>query len=387
MEDIYTERESNSGIVIKVFGVGGGGNNAVDRMIATNIHGVDFIAVNTDGQALRASHASQKIEIGQETTRGRGAGSDPEAGRAAAEENIEEIREKIAGADMVFVTAGMGGGTGTGAAPVIAHEAHEAGILTVGIVTTPFSFEGKKRGLQAEAGIERLREEVDSLIVIPNDRLRQVTDQKITLANAFATADNILLQGVRSVSDLINIPGFINLDFADVSTIMRDAGFAHMGVGCGKGPDKAELAAKQAICSPLLETSIAGATGILVSITGAPDVPLDDIELASNLIRDESHPDANIIWGATFDPCLEDELRITIIATGFDGSRRVTARPAARPAESAASGGYGVFAGREEPAQEPSPAPKEPTATLSDTDFENVLNGLHRNFRGAKRDL
>ncbi len=375
--------EFSAGITIKVFGVGGGGNNAVDRMISTNIHGVEFIAVNTDGQALKASRASTKVEIGRETTHGRGAGSNPEIGRAAALENLEEITALVEGADMVFVTAGMGGGTGTGAAPVIAKVAHEKGILTVGIVTMPFAFEGKKRNAQAEAGVAALREVVDSLIVIPNDRLKQVSDAKITLANAFQIADDVLLQGVRSVSELINVPGFINLDFADVSTIMKDAGLAHMGVGCGTGADKAELAAKQAICSPLLETSIAGATGILASITGSPDVPLDDIYLASNIIADESHPDANIIWGATFDPTLTDELRITIIATGFEGAKKAAPRTAAQaPALSTEP----IFSSVTEEAPHDTER-GTPTATISDTDFDDVLGVLQRKLKGAKRDI
>ena len=375
--------DAGTGIRIKVFGVGGGGNNAVDRMIATNIHGVEFIAVNTDGQALNASRASTKIEIGRETTKGRGAGSNPLIGRAAAEENLDEIREQITGADMVFVTAGMGGGTGTGAAPVIAEEARKMGILTVGIVTMPFSFEGKKRIAQAEEGVENLRRVVDSLIVIPNDRLKQVSAAKITLANAFAIADDVLLQGVRSVSELINVPGFINLDFADVSTIMQDAGLAHMAVGCGSGPDKAEIAAKQAICSPLLETSIAGATGILASITGSPDVPLDDIYLASNIIAEESHPDCNIIWGATFDPLLEDEIRITIIATGFEGAKKpvrqvptVTDTATEPILSGAADTVTSTVAGRQ-----------TPSATLSDSDFDEALGVFKKPFKGAKRDM
>ncbi len=384
MDFEMNEREASAGIVIKVFGVGGGGNNAIDRMISSNIHGVEFIAVNTDGQALRASRASTKIEIGQKTTNGRGAGSNPEIGRLAAEENLDEIREQIKGADMVFVTAGMGGGTGTGAAPVIAAASHDMGILTVGIVTMPFAFEGKKRIAQAEMGVETLRSVVDSLIVIPNDRLKQVSDAKITLANAFAIADDVLLQGVRSVSELINVPGFINLDFADVSTIMKDAGLAHMAMGCGKGPDKAEIAAKQAICSPLLETSIAGATGILASITGAPDVPLDDIYLASNIIAAESHPDANIIWGATFDPLLEDELRITIIATGFEGAKKPLGTLERRAAVTAEEP---IFTGiAETPAEAPTPR-QTPTATLSDADFEDALSVFHKPFKGAKRDI
>ena len=374
--------EGGTGITIKVFGVGGGGNNAVNRMILSDIKGVDFIAVNTDGQALKAAKATTKVEIGRETTHGRGAGSNPEIGRAAALENIDEIRALIEGADMVFVTAGMGGGTGTGAAPVIAEAAHEMGILTVGIVTMPFAFEGKKRVAQAEAGVESLRRVVDSLIVIPNDRLKQVSAAKITLANAFEIADDVLLQGVRSVSELINVPGFINLDFADVSTIMKEAGLAHMGVGCAKGPDKAEIAAKQAICSPLLETSIAGATGILASITGSPDVPLDDIYLASNIIAEESHPDANIIWGATFDNELDDELRITIIATGFEGAKQPAERqfPTATVTEP-------ILTGTTDELPRPAAVRPTPTATLSDSDFEEALGVIQRPFKGAKRDI
>ncbi len=375
---------AGTGITIKVFGVGGGGNNAVDRMIATNIHGVEFIAVNTDGQALANSRASTKIEIGRERTKGRGAGSNPAIGRAAAEDNIEEIRAQMEGADMVFVTAGMGGGTGTGAAPVIAAEARKMGILTVGIVTMPFAFEGKKRIAQAEEGIANLKEVVDSLIVIPNDRLKQVSAAQITLANAFAIADDVLLQGVRSVSELINVPGFINLDFADVSTIMKDAGRAHMAVGCGTGSDKAEIAAKQAICSPLLETSIAGATGILASITGSPDVPLDDIYLASNIIAEKSHPDCNIIWGATFDPLLEDELRITIIATGFEAEKKPTARPT--PVQTV-NVPEPVLEGITDTVVRTTSGRPTPSATLSDTEFEEPLSVLKKTFKGAKRDI
>lgn len=367
------EIEDASGIVIKVFGVGGGGNNAVDRMIRSNIRGVEFIAVNTDGQALRAAAASTKIPIGKTTTKGRGAGSNPEIGRAAAEESIDEIRAHMEGADMVFITAGMGGGTGTGAAPVIAAAARELGILTVGIVTMPFAFEGKKRVMQAETGVENLRRLVDSLIVIPNDRLKQVSAEKITLENAFGIADDVLLQGVRSVSNLINVSGFINLDFADVSTIMRDAGLAHMGVGCGTGENKAEIAAKQAICSPLLETSIAGATGILVSITGSPDVALDDIYLASGLIAQQSHPDANIIWGAAFDNDLTDELRITIIATGFEGATK----PLTVPIPPTPTAAEPIFTGAAQPQQAPQTpaAPQRPPLTTQD--FDDALGTAH----------
>ena len=312
------EQVYDSGVNIKVIGVGGGGNNAVNRMISTNIRGVEFVAVNTDSQAINTSCAAKKIVIGEKITRGKGAGSNPEVGKRSAEESIEAIKDVLRGADMVFVTTGMGGGTGTGAAPVIAKVAKELGILTVGIVTKPFSFEGKKRMLQAEEGIAELSKHVDSLIVIPNERLKQVEDTHITLANAFEIADDVLRRGVQSVSEVINIPGLVNLDFADVTTIMKDAGYAHMGVGAAKGPDKAQLAAMAAISSPLLETSIAGATGVLLSITASEDIQLDEVDIASNMIHEEAHPDATIIWGATFDPTLKDEMRVTIIATGFD---------------------------------------------------------------------
>ena len=309
-----------SGVNIKVIGVGGGGNNAVNRMISTNIRGVEFIAMNTDNQALNTSCAAKKLVIGDKITKGLGAGSNPEVGKRSAEESIDAVKEALNGADMVFITAGMGGGTGTGAAPVIAKAAHEMGILTVGIVTKPFAFEGIKRYRQAEAGIAELSKYVDSLIVIPNERLKQVEDTHITLANAFEIADDVLRRGVQSVSELINVPGFINLDFADVTTIMKNAGYAHMGVGAAKGADKAQLASMAAISSPLLETSIAGATGVLVCITASEDIQLDEVNLASQMIYEEAHPDATIIWGATLDPTLEDEMRVTIIATGFSES-------------------------------------------------------------------
>ena len=311
------EQVYDSGVNIKVIGVGGGGNNAVNRMISTNIRGVEFIAVNTDSQVLDTSCAAKKLIIGDKITKGKGAGANPEVGKRSAEESIEAVREALADADMVFITAGMGGGTGTGAAPVIAKAAKEMGILTVGIVTKPFGFEGRKRYEQAELGIAELSKYVDSLIVIPNERLKQVEDTHITLANAFEIADDVLRRGVQSVSELINVPGFINLDFADVTTIMKNAGYAHMGVGSAKGADKAQLAAMTAISSPLLETSIAGATGVLVSITASEDIQLEEVDAASNMIYAEAHPDANIIWGAAFDPTLEDEMRVTIIATGF----------------------------------------------------------------------
>ena len=328
------EQEFDSGVNIKVVGVGGGGNNAVNRMISTNIRGVEFISVNTDSQVLDTSCAAKKLVIGDKITRGKGAGSNPDIGKRSAEESIEAIKDALSGADMVFITAGMGGGTGTGAAPVIAKAAKEMGILTVGIVTKPFAFEGHRRYAQAEAGITELSKYVDSLIVIPNERLKQVEDRHITLANAFEIADDVLRRGVKSVSELINVPGFINLDFADVTAIMKNAGYAHMGVGAAKGADKAQIAAMEAISSPLLETSITGATGVLVSIIASEDIQLDEIDAASEMIHAEAHPDANIIWGASFDPSLQDEMRVTIIATGFvadahNAQPKVTARATA----------------------------------------------------------
>lgn len=312
------DEDFESGVNIKVIGVGGGGNNAVNRMISTNIRGVDFVAINTDRQALRRSDAPNQLVIGEKITKGFGAGANPGIGERAAEESIEEIKNMLTGADMVFVTAGMGGGTGTGAAPVVARVARELDILTIGIVTKPFAFEGKRRSEQAEAGIAELSQYVDSLVVIPNERLKQVTDTRITLANAFETADDVLRRGVQSISELINVPGFINLDFADVTSVMSNAGYAHMGVGSATGKDKAELAAKAAISSPLLETSIKGARGILISISVSPDVGLEDVDLASTMIANEADSEASVIWGVAFDPDLEDEMRITIIATGFE---------------------------------------------------------------------
>ena len=311
------EQVYDSGVNIRVIGVGGGGCNAVNRMISANIRGVEFIAVNTDAQVLETSCANKKLILGSKVTRGFGAGADPERGRRAAEESIEEIKSILLGTDMLFVTAGMGGGTGTGAAPVIARVAKEMDILTVGIVTKPFNFEGKMRYANAEKGIAELAKYVDSLIVIPNERLKQVEGARITLANAFEIADDVLRRGVQSVSEIINVTGFVNRDFADVTTIMKDAGYAHMGVGSAKGADKAQLAAMAAISSPLLETSIAGATGVLMSITASEDITLEDVEIASTMVYEEASPDATIIWGAAFNPDLHDEIRITIIATGF----------------------------------------------------------------------
>ena len=305
-------------VQIKVVGVGGGGGNAVNRMVNSQIKSVEFLTVNTDRQALNRAKTTQKIQIGDKLTRGTGAGGRPEVGKKSAEESREEIASALQGTQMVFVTAGMGGGTGTGAAPVIAQIAREMGILTVGIVTKPFAFEGKRRMEQAELGIAELRQNVDSLVVIPNERLKLISEQKITLANAFQAADNVLLQGVQSISDLINIPGLVNLDFADVTSVMKDGGLAHMGVGSAQGKDKAEAAAKMAISSPLLETSINGASGIIINITSSPDIGLDEVDIATSMISSAAHPDANIIWGAGFDEDLQDEMKITVIATGFD---------------------------------------------------------------------
>ena len=303
---------------IKVIGVGGGGGNAVNRMVSDGLQGVEFIAMNTDQQALAKNHASVKVQLGSKLTKGRGAGADPEIGQRAAEESKDEIANALKGSQMVFITAGMGGGTGTGAAPVVAEVAHDLGILTVGIVTKPFSFEGKRKMGLAEQGIANLLMHVDSLIVIPNERLKMSSQEKITLMNAFQAADNVLRQGVESISALINVPAFINLDFADVRSIMKDAGYAHMGVGSAKGAGKAENAAKAAISSPLLETSIAGAHGVIINITSSPDIGLEDVETAAGLITQSAHPDANIIWGTAFDENLSDEMRVTVVATGFD---------------------------------------------------------------------
>ena len=303
---------------IKVIGVGGGGGNAVNRMVSDGLQGVEFIAMNTDQQALAKNHASVKVQLGSKLTKGRGAGADPEIGQRAAEESKDEIANALKGSQMVFITAGMGGGTGTGAAPVVAEVAHDLGILTVGIVTKPFAFEGKRKMGLAEQGIANLLMHVDSLIVIPNERLKMISQEKITLMNAFQAADNVLRQGVESISALINVPAFINLDFADVRSIMKDAGYAHMGVGSAKGAGKAENAAKAAISSPLLETSIAGAHGVIINITSSPDIGLEDVETAAGLITQSAHPDANIIWGTAFDENLSDEMRVTVVATGFD---------------------------------------------------------------------
>ncbi len=307
-------------VSIKVIGVGGAGNNVVNRMIEAGIDGVDFVVVNTDKQDLNKSKCPNKVQIGEKLTGGMGAGSKPEIGQKSAEESKAAISKILEGADMVFVTAGMGGGTGTGAAPIVAELAHEAGILTVGVVTKPFKFEGANRMRQAEQGIANLADKVDSLIIIPNDRVKYVTDQKITFANAFAIADDVLKQSVQSIAELVSYSEkvIINLDFADVSAVMKDAGRAHMGVGVAAGRDKAELAAQYAVSSPLLESSIDGAMGVLINITGPSDLALDDVEIAAGIVQEAANPDANIIFGAALDDSLTDEIRVTVIATGFD---------------------------------------------------------------------
>ncbi len=324
-----SEFENEVAQIIKVVGVGGGGGNAVNRMVDAGIRNVEFVAINTDKAALYNSKASTKIQIGDKTTAGKGAGANPEMGRAAAEESKDEIAAAIRDADMIFLTAGMGGGTGTGAAPVVAQIAKELGILTVGIVTKPFAFEGKSRMTKAEEGIARLSEQVDSLVIIPNERLKFVSEEKISFKNAFNIADDVLRQGVQSISELINVTALVNLDFADVTTIMKDAGYAHMGVGVATGRDKAEQAAKAAITSPLIETSMQNARGVIVSITGSEDIGLEEVELASNIIHEMAHPDATIIWGARLDETLEDTIRVIVVATGLgDEKKKEAANPA-----------------------------------------------------------
>jgi cell division protein FtsZ len=365
---------SDSVVNIKVIGVGGGGNNVVNRMVKTGTKGVEFIAINTDKQALAVSSATNKIQIGEKLTNGQGAGSNPEIGRKSAEENRNQIAKALEDADMVFITAGMGGGTGTGAAPIVADIAKELGILTVGVVTKPFRFEGPRRMRQAEAGITELRDKVDSLVIIPNERLKLASDQKITMVNAFEIADDVLQQAVQSISDLIKNTGFINLDFADVSAVMKDAGRAHMGVGRAAGKNKAEDAAKMAISSPLLETSINGARGVLINVTGSLDIGLEEVETAANLVQEAAHPEANIIFGATFDEGLEDEIRVTVIATGFDENQSIPfphqqqeEQPAAPVKESVPAAAQPAAAA-EQPA--PSPEPEQPKPTVNDDDWD-----------------
>ena len=377
-------------VTIKVIGIGGAGNNVVNRMVSSGTKGVEFISVNTDKQALAVSNADQKIQIGEKLTHGQGAGSDPEIGKRSAEESRNNIAKSLEDADMVFITAGMGGGTGTGAAPTVAEVAKEADILTVGVVTKPFAFEGKRRMQQAERGIEELLGKVDSLLIIPNDRLKYATDQKVTFKNAFEIADEVLHQAVVSISDLIKNTGFINLDFADVTCIMKDAGYAHMGVGVAVGKGKAEEAARAAIESPLLETSINGAHGVLINITGCGDMGLEDVEAAASLVQEAAHPDANIIFGATFDESMEDQIRVTVIATGFieegaAGSAPVGGMEARR--EELYSRASEMAAGAQQPAQQPAaaqqpvqqpvaPAPPQPAqqpAAQEEDPFDSIF--------------
>ncbi len=382
--DFKAENGPDNVVTLKVVGIGGAGNNVVNRMVKSGTQGVEFVAINTDKQALSVSNADQKIQIGEKMTHGQGAGSDPEIGKRSAEESRNDIAAALENADMVFITAGMGGGTGTGAAPVVADLAREAGILTVGVVTKPFKFEGKRRMDQANDGIKELLGKVDSLLIIPNDRLKFATDQKITLANAFEIADDVLHQAVTSISDLIKNTGFINLDFADVTTIMKNAGYAHMGVGHAAGKGKAEEAARMAVASPLMETSINGARGVLINITGSEDMGLDDIESAASLVQEAAHPEANIIFGASFDPSMEDEIRVTVIATGFDENAAAVAPAAgaaAAPVRPVAVGSkpQGLFSGAVEkaaaaPTPAPSPAAKSAEEPAAEEDpFDSIF--------------
>jgi cell division protein FtsZ len=346
--------------VIKVVGIGGGGVNAVNRMIEVGLKGVEFIAINTDAQALLMSDADVKLDVGRELTRGLGAGADPEVGKKAAEDHAEEIEDVLRGADMVFVTAGEGGGTGTGGAPVVARIARSLGALTIGVVTRPFTFEGRRRGVQADSGIEGLRAEVDTLIVIPNDRLLSISDRSVSVLDAFRSADQVLLSGVQGITDLITTPGLINLDFADVKSVMQGAGSALMGIGSARGEDRAVQAAELAISSPLLEASIDGAHGVLLSIQGGSDLGLFEINEAARLVQEAAHPEANIIFGAVIDDALGDEVRVTVIAAGFDGGSPVVRRDG-RALGQVSSGGAG---GARQPAAIP-PSAAVPTTTAA----------------------
>ena len=352
---------------IKVVGVGGGGGNAVNRIASAGVRSVELVCMNTDKQALQRSQASVKIQIGEKLTHGQGAGSDPEVGRKSAEESRNQIAKALEDTDMVFITAGMGGGTGTGGAPIVAEIAKEMDILTVAVVTKPFGFEGRRRMQQAEAGIAELKDKVDSLVIIPNERLKHATDQKITFANAFEIADDVLRQAVQSISDLIRDTGFINLDFADVTAIMKNAGMAHMGVGRAAGKGKAEEAAKMAVSSPLLETSIEGAKGVLINVTGSMDIGLEEVEQAASLVQAAVHPDALTIFGATFDETLDDEIRVTVIATGFD--KVPEQLPKVPPIQAGAAGQQSAAAEPMPLKEEDVPKPEEP----EDDPFEDIF--------------
>lgn len=354
--------------VIKVVGIGGGGVNAVNRMIELGLRGVEFIAINTDAQALLMSDADVKLDVGRELTRGLGAGADPEVGRRAAEDHAEEIEEALAGADMVFVTAGEGGGTGTGGAPVVARIAKSIGALTIGVVTKPFGFEGKRRSAQAELGVSNLKNEVDTLIVVPNDRLLEISDRGISMLEAFSTADQVLLAGVQGITDLITTPGLINLDFADVKSVMQGAGSALMGIGSARGADRAIKAAELAVASPLLEASIDGAHGVLLSVQGGSNLGIFEINDAARLVQEAVHPEANIIFGAVIDDTLGDEVRVTVIAAGFDGGE-----PTPRPRENRRSN-YVVpedAPARPEPAVDVADPTLVPTAPMDRSAFDD----------------
>ena len=360
------------GTQIAVVGVGGAGGNAVNRMIRAGVKGVEFIAMNTDHQALQHSEATHKLQLGEKLTRGQGAGGNPERGQRAAEESREEIASLLKGMDMVFITAGMGGGTGTGAAPVVAEIARDAGILTVGVVTKPFGFEGRKRMEQAENGIAVLREQVDSLVVIPNDKLREVSETRLTLANAFQISDDVLRQGVQSIAELITTNGFVNLDFADVTAVMKDAGYAHMGVGHAEGKDKAVAAAQRAISSPLLETTIDGATGLILNFAAPEDFDLGEMDEAANLVTRSAHPDARVYWGVSFDENLQDAVRVTVIATGFSNDNKPTAakEPEKKKEDSFTSPFISALQGESEAAATPVATAKDE----DDGDFIDIMS-------------
>ena len=381
MMNIELDNDYEKMAAIKVLGVGGGGGNAVNTMIAAGMQGAEFIVVNTDKQVLVNSQATHKIQIGEKSTKGQGAGGRPEVGEKAAEESREDLTQILKGTDMVFITAGMGGGTGTGAAPVIAGIAKDMGILTVGVVTKPFKFEGKKRSILAEQGIAKLAENVDSLIVIPNDRLKLLSDRCKTLTEAFIVADEVLSQGVKSISDLIKIPGFVNLDFADVCSVMRDAGYAHMGVGTAKGKDKSLQAADLATSSPLLETSISGAKGVIISITSSPDIGLEEVENAAESITEKAHPDANITWGVSFDPDMEDEITIVVVATGFDKENSAEDFGSIPTFKGQTASAAPIRTQQSSPIEPPvlggnQAAPKAPASSVGDDDFYVILNDI-----------
>ena len=371
---------------IKVIGVGGGGGNAVNRMVESGVQGVEFISINTDMQALNFSQAGTKIQIGEKLTKGQGAGANPEIGPMAAEESRDEIASILKGSQMIFITAGMGGGTGTGAAPVVAEIAREMGILTVGVVTRPFAFEGKKRLEQALGGIEELNKNVDSLVIIPNERLKYVSEQKITFKNAFEIADGVLRQAVANISELITVPGFINLDFADVTSVMKDAGFAHIGTGRAAGKDKAAEAARMAISSPLLETSIDMAHGVIVSVIGSDDIGLDEVETAATMVQQAAHPDAHIIFGAFIDDTMDDEIRVVVIATGFDNipnSAKMDMEGGNNNKKSESSQSSGLFTEASTAAAEEKPAAKTQSSELGSDDaaFDVLMRIFDKDHR------